>query len=161
MIWQFIRGLVAGGPYYLRINRERVSVRNVSTGDRVEITAKLGLDGSDNVLSVGDPVNPSAVRVLAPFQHPRILISDFSGGEKVVQYAIRKLVGRGPLAPSPVVVAHPDIELEGGLTQIEARALRELVQSAGARKVYLHYGRQLTDQEVANLSVDDFDQMDF
>ena len=161
MIFALIRGLLAGGPYYLRISRERVSVRNVSTGDRVEVTAKLGLDGSGTVLSVGDPVDPGAVRVLTPFQHPRMLISDFNSGEKVVQYAIRKLVGRGPLAPSPVVVAHPDIELEGGLTHIEARALRELVQSAGARKVYLHYGRQLADQEVANLSFDDFDKMDF
>ena len=158
MILKFIRSLLTGGPYYLRVNRDRVSIRNVSTGEVVEVTPKLGIDSSYTILSVGDPVDPSAVRVLMPFQHPRILIDDLAGAERLVQYAIRKLYGTGPIAPSPIVVVHPDIELEGGLTQIEARALRELVEGAGARKVYLHYGRQLTDQEVASLSIDEFEQ---
>ena len=151
MILKFIRGLLTGGPYYLRINRDRVSVRNVSTGDVVEVTPKLGLDSSDTILSVGDPVDPSAVRVLMPFQHPRILIEDFTGGERIVQYAIRKLFGTGVIRPSPIVVVHPDLELDGGLTQIEARALREMVEGAGARRVYLHYGRLLTDKEVRDI----------
>ena len=152
MILKFIRGLLTGGPYYLRINRDRVSVRNVSTGDVVEVTPKLGLDSSDTILSVGDPVDPSAVRVLMPFQHPRILIEDFTGGERIVQYAIRKLFGTGAIRPSPIVVVHPDLELDGGLTQIEARALREMAEGAGARRVYLHYGRSLTDKEVRDIS---------
>ena len=148
---------MTGGPYYLRLNRDRVSVRDVSTGDAVEVAPKIGLDSSNTVLSVGDPVDPTAVRVLLPFQHKRILIEDFTGGEKIIQYAIRELYGKGPIRPSPIVVVHPDIDLDGGLTQIEARALREMVEGAGARKVYLHYGRQLTDQEVASLSIQDFE----
>jgi rod shape-determining protein MreB len=153
VILKFIRGLLTSGPYYLRVNRERVSVRNVSTGDVVEVTPKLGLDCSDTVLSVGDPVDPTAARVLLPFQHPRILIEDFAGAEKVVHFAIRKLFGKRYISPSPVVLVHPDLELEGGLTQIEARALREMTEGAGARRVYLHYGRRLTDQEVSDLSL--------
>lgn len=152
MILKFIRGLLAGGPYYLRVNRERVSVRNVSTGNAVEVTPKLGLDTSNTILSVGDPVDPSAVRVLMPFQHPRILIEDFTGGEKIVQYAFLKLFGNKAIRPSPIVLVHPDLKLDGGLTQIEARALREMVEGAGARRVYLHYGRPLTDQEVCDVS---------
>lgn len=143
----------------MRLNRDRVSVRNVATGDVVEIAPILGLDSSDTILSVGDPVDPAAVRVLMPFQHPRILIEDFVGAEKVVQYAIRTLYGKGLIRPSPIVVVHPDIELDGGLTQIEARALLELAEGAGARRAYLHYGRDLTDQEVASLSVQDIDSM--
>lgn len=157
MILKFIRGLVTGGPCYLKINRDRVSIRNVSTGEFVDVAPKLGLDDSGTILSVGDPVDPTAVRVLKPFQHPRILIEDFTGGEKVIQYAIRKLFGMDLLRPSPIVVVHPDVDLDGGLTQIEARALREMVEGAGARKVFLHYGRQLTDQEVECLSFKDFD----
>ena len=152
MILKYIRGLLTGGPYYLRINRDRLSVRNVSTGDVVELAPKLGLDGADTILSVGDPVDPSAVRVLMPFHHPRVLIEDFNGGEKIVQYAIRKLFSIGGLRPSPIVVIHPDLELDGGLTQIEARALREMGEGAGARRVYLHYGRILTDKEVSDVS---------
>ena len=133
-----------------------MSVRNVSTGDFVEVAPKLALDDSEKVLSVGDPVDPAAVRVVLPFQHPRVLVEDFICGEKIVQYAIRELFGKGPIAPSPIVVVHPDVELEGGLTFIEARALREMVEGAGARRVVLHYGRQLTDQEVANFSFKEF-----
>ena len=157
MILKFIRALLTGGPYYLRLNRDRLSIRNVATGSVVELAPKLGLDSSNTILSVGDPLAPSAVRVLMPFQHPRILIADFTGGEKLVQYAIRKLFGQGVIRPAPVVIVHPDLELDGGLTQIEARALREMVEGAGARKVYLHYGRQLTDQELASLSFQEFD----
>ncbi len=151
MILKFIRGLITSGPYYLKINREIVSVRNVSTGEFVQVAPKLGLDRSDTILSVGDPVDPTAVRVLMPFKHPRILIEDFTGGERIVQYLFRELYGKGLFSPAPVVLVHPDVDLDGGLTQIEARALREMVEGAGARKVYLHYGRQLADQEVAAL----------
>ena len=152
MIIKSIVGLISGGPYYLRVNRDRVTARNVSTGDVVEVTPKLGLDGSNKILSVGDPVDPSAVRVLAPFSHPRILIDDFTGGEKIVQHVVRELFGIGGIRPSPIVVVHPDLELDGGLTQIEARALREMVEGAGARRVYLHYGRLLSDKEVSDIS---------
>ena len=156
MILNLIRGLLTGGPCYLRINRERVTARNVSTGDHVEVAAKLGLDSSDKILSVGDPVDPAAIRVLMPFQHPRVIVENFIGGEKIVRHAIRTLFGKGLFASSPIVVVHPDLELDGGLTQIEARALREMVEGAGARETYLHYGRQLTDQEVADLSFGEF-----
>lgn len=90
--------------------------------------------------------------MLGPFQHPRILIEDFTGCEKIVQYAFRKLFGSGVIRPSASVVVHPDLKLDGGLTQIEARALREMVEGAGARRVYLHYGRPLTDKEVLGVS---------
>lgn len=134
-------------------------MRNVATGEAVEITPKVGLDSSGRVLSVGDPVDPTAARVLMPFEHPRVLIEDFAGAEKLVQHAIRKLYGKGPLSPAPIVVVHPDFELDGGLTQIEARALLEMAEGAGARKAYVHYGRQLTDQEIASLSVQESDPL--
>lgn len=151
MISKFVCGLFTGGPYYLRVNRERVSVRNVSTGDVVEVTPKLGLDSANKILSVGDPADPFAVRVLAPFEHPRILINDFTGGEKLIEYVFQKLSGNRVFRPAPIVLVHPDLDLEGGLTQIEARALREMVEGAGARRVYLYYGRQLTDKEVSDV----------
>ena len=74
---KFFRGLFTGGLYYLRLNRERVSVRDVSTGESVDVTPKLGIDSSNTILSVGDPIAPDVVRVLTPFQHPRLLIEDF------------------------------------------------------------------------------------
>lgn len=110
-------------------------------------------------MSFGDPVDPSAVRVLSPFQHPRVLIKDFNGGERVMQYAFREVLRMSLFRPLPVVVVHPDVDLDDGLTQIEARALREMVEGAGARKVNLHYGRQLSDQEVAGFSFQDIEAL--
>ncbi len=148
---------MTGGPCYLKIRPERVSIRNVSTGESVDVVPKLSLDRTNTILSVGDPVDPTAARVLMPFQHPRTLIGSFIGGRKIVQYVFRKLFGKSLFSPSPIVVVHPDVELDGGLTEIEARALREMVEDAGARKVYLHYGRHLTDQEVVSLSFQEFE----
>ena len=74
---KFLRGLFTGELCYLRLNRERVSVRDVSTGESVDVTPKLGIDSAGMILSVGDPIAPNAVRVLTPFQHPRLLIEDF------------------------------------------------------------------------------------
>ena len=159
MILRFLRKVLAGGPVYLRVNRDRVSARNVATGESVELVPKIGLSAANDVLSIGDPVDPAAVRVLKPFRHPRILIDDFTAGERIVQHVIRELSRVRFFPTSPVVVVHPDAELEGGLTQIEARALREMVEGAGARKVYIYVGRQLTDEEVANGAFEDWDSV--
>jgi len=145
---KLIAGFLSGGPFYVRINRERIAARDVGTGNTLECKAILGLDGSDRVVSVGDPVSPSAVRTVNPFEHPRILVADYVVAEKILQHVFKILSRNRWLAPSPVVLIHPDVELAGGLTQIETRALRELAEGAGARKVAIHYGRLLTDQEI-------------
>ena len=46
----------------------------------------------------------------------------------------------------------PVMELTGGLSEIENRALLALGESAGARKTLIHYGKTLSDQEVVALS---------
>jgi len=38
--------------------------------------------------------------------------------------------------------------IEGGLSQVEERVLRELAAGAGARKVFVWVGHELSDQEV-------------
>jgi hypothetical protein len=44
------------------------------------------------------------------------------------------------------------MELTGGLSEIENRALLELGESAGARKTLIHCGKALSDPEVVALS---------
>jgi len=50
--------------------------------------------------------------------------------------------------PSPITVIHPMEKVEGGLTSIEQRALRELASGAGAHKVFIWVGCELTDDEI-------------
>ena len=103
------------------------------------------------IVSIGAPVSPAATQTINPFDHPRILIADYAAAERLMQYVVKTLAGQRWLASSPVIVLHPDVELAGGLADIENRALQELAEAAGARRVTVHYGRTLTDQEAAEL----------
>ncbi len=147
-----IRTLFSGGPYYVRINRQRISVRNTSDGIETESRAVAGLDPANKVVSVGDPLSPDAVRQVNPFDHPRVLVHDFTVAEALCRSTLRDATGAGWFRSSPVVVIHPDLELAGGLTAIEARVLREMLEGAGARKVFVHYGPPLADAAVLEIT---------
>ncbi len=160
MIINLVRRLFASGPYYVRVNRERLSARDVATGEEVECRTHISINDSKIVVSVGDPISPEATNTLQPFDHPRILIEDYTAAEKIFMYVVRKLSGYKYFMPSPVMVVHPDLELEGGITQIELRALREIAEASGARTVYFHSGRQLTDQEVRAIAVGEMQSLE-
>lgn len=152
VLLRWLLGAATRGPYYVRINRERIAVRNVSSGESFECHALLGIDNSNRVVSVGYPVSQDAVRKVNPFDHPRVLVDDFLVAEKIFAHAIRELSGMTLFRPAPVVLVHPDIDLEGGLTSIEARVLRELAEGAGARKTFIHYGPVLNDDDVKRIA---------
>lgn len=112
----------------------------------------MGIDSSNRVASLGLPVSPDAVIQLNPFEHPRVLVDDFAVAEKVFTYAVRKAAAMAFFRPSPIVVVHPDLDLEGGLSRVESRVLRELAENAGARKTRIHYGQVLSDEDVKKVA---------
>ena len=144
-------GLLFGGPYYLRLNRERIAIKNISSGETIEFRSVMGIDDSRKVASIGDPVSPNAVQIVNPFDHPRVLVHDFTVAEKMCAFAFQEAANIAPLRPAPIVVMHPDCQLEGGLTIIEARVLREMAGGGGARKVFVYEGPQLTDEDVRRI----------
>lgn len=127
-------------------------MRNTDTGDSFECAAKISVDESDVVVSVGDPIAAGAVRTIEPFKHSRVVLHDYASAEKIFLHAVREVAGRRFFSPSPVMIVHPDMNLDDGLTQIEARALREIADGSGARKVIIHEGQQLTDQEAKSIA---------
>lgn len=157
---KWFKGQFSGGPYYLRLNRDRIAIRNVASGETVEFRCVMGFDGSGKITSIGDPISPLATRVVNPFDHPRLLVNDFTVAEKMCAFAFQQTTDMSPFRPAPVVVMHPDCPLDGGLTVIEARVLREMAEGGGARKVFVHDGPQLTDDEVRQI-VDGGIQTDF
>ncbi|MCH8622284.1 hypothetical protein [Undibacterium sp. TS12] len=68
--------------------------------------------------------------------------------EQVVNAFVARVKTRSVLAMSPIIVMHPLGKPESGFTQVEGRAFRELAFGAGAYKVVLWYGGELTDQEI-------------
>ena len=83
-----------------------------------------------------------------PFTTKRLLIGEYRIAEKYLREGIKKVHQGRWLPASPVVIMHPLEMVDGGLSEIEERVLKELATGAGARKVILWLGHELSDHEV-------------
>ncbi|WP_271103785.1 rod shape-determining protein [Pseudomonas tohonis] len=88
------------------------------------------------------------IELLNGLDHPRTLLANFSVAEQTLKLFVRQLAPKTFYSAAPVLVMHPQERLEGGLTQLETRGLYELSRCAGARKVYVWVGRELTREEL-------------
>jgi len=145
--------LVNPDPYYVRIKPQLLSVKDTGSGEVYEDIPVLAIskDKKPSVLGVGTQAESEAMKSRQPyilangFAHPRTIIADFIIAEKTLQYFIHQLAKAKLIRPSPIVIMHVLEKLEGGLTQVEIRALRELAAGAGAREVYIWCGPELQD----------------
>ena len=155
MILKLIQRLVSGGPFYVRIRPQMLSVRDINAKRTIEDIPLMAITRGKNrsILAIGASAATEAstsrkeYELINGFDHPRSIISDFTVAEKTLQYFFRKLVRNKMLRPSPIVVMHVLDKMEGGLTQVEVRALQELAAGAGAREAYVWTGRELMDHE--------------
>ena len=95
--------------------------------------------------------NPALITVPSarPFTTRRLLVGTFSVAERTLRDALRS---RLRLILRPVMVIHPMARIEEGLSEVEERLFRELGRSAGARRVVLHTGEDLSDAQVRRLA---------
>lgn len=73
--------------------------------------------------------------------HSRSLMGDFLGVEAAVREAFVKLGLLHWYSRAPIAVVHLVPKVEGGYTNVEARAFREAVYGAGAKEIHV-----ITDQ---------------
>ncbi len=106
---------------YVQVHADRFVLRNVDSAAAVEIRR-----------------DPS-------FRSPRTLIGHFTSAEQEFREGLRR-VRRGLLPPW--VLMHPMELIEGGLTQVESRALAELAAGSGARRVGVWTGEELSGPRV-------------
>ena len=155
---------------YVKIHPDMLSVRNVKNGENIcepPLVAILGgikiessnLQGgarhtgsNPKIIAIGSDAKAKEdqkdMRIVNPFAHPRTPLSDFTVAEMLIKGFIRKLSGHKLSVLSPLMVLHLAIELEGGITQIEARALKELGVAIGAKWCCGWIGPDLTDEQV-------------
>jgi len=139
---------------YVQISPERLTLKDPKTGQTLSEVPELALSPPPRrrILAAGPQARLAAAsepaEVVNPFAHPRSLISDFILAEQLPKYQLRRMHRRAWLAASPHIVIHPLGDPEGGFTQVELRALRELANAAGASKVNVWTGRPLTDEEL-------------
>lgn len=140
---------------YVRLTPERLSILEVESGKVLEDEPTLVLqtrDGRTEMLGVGRQAAAQAgqpgVSLVNGFRHPRTLLADFMVAEQTLRHFVQQALPRSWLKVAPVLVLHPQAMLEGGLTQVEIRALAELGHGAGARKVFVWAGPELSREEL-------------
>jgi len=140
---------MSGGPFYVRISKQRLTVRDASGDGYFDDVPLVGLSETDppKIEAVGASAT-ALKRSVNPFSHPRVLVSDYLIAERLLQYAFKIVSKISWIRAAPIAVMHVTENLEGGLTDIERRVLRELAEGAGARRVYIWEGRELTDEEL-------------
>jgi len=83
-----------------------------------------------------------------PFSTNRQLIGQFELAKKLLKRAVKEISKGSIFAPSPEVLIQPLELIEEGLSQVEERALEEVAIGAGASKVVVWVGHELSDLEV-------------
>ncbi|MCD8488498.1 MAG: rod shape-determining protein [Desertifilum sp.] len=119
----------------------------------------LGEIESNKVLAIGQQAiqlhqqQTSTTSLLNGFEHPRTIISNFFVAELTLKHFIQKTYQGQTSLIAPQIIIHPLSHLEGGLTQIEARALTELGSQMGARQVFLYLENDtpLRDEEILKI----------
>lgn len=82
------------------------------------------------------------ITISNPFKHSRSFIGDFYLAEKILQHGVYT-IHKSFIRPAPRVIMHQLEKVEGGLTNIEERVLRELACGAGAREVLIYTGSKI------------------
>ncbi|KOO01870.1 hypothetical protein [Vibrio nereis] len=81
-----------------------------------------------------------AVELCEGLSHPRTLMGDFFLIESSFQNIIDKLAPKKPLLRTPILFIHLIPTAEGGYTNVELRAFKEVGLGIGSIKVYLIVG---------------------
>ncbi|MEX1166216.1 MAG: rod shape-determining protein [Hydrogenophaga sp.] len=140
---------------YVQISPTRVVIKNLKTGAVLTEPPELAISDTTpkKVLGVGSRAQAALAstpqaQLVKPFAHPRSLVSDFSSAELLLKALVKQMIGKSMLAISPRIVIHPLGSPDGGFTQVERRAFRELGLGAGGSEVEVWTGRELTNIEV-------------
>lgn len=148
-----LRRQLFANQLYVQIRENELALTDLATGKVWREEPLMAIKHEWNItriLAVGSEARrrqAADVELINPFSHPRTLLKDFIAAEKLLQLAFRQLNQSSVFRPSPSVIIHPLEKTEGGLTEVEERAFRELALGAGARGVLLWQGRALSTQE--------------
>lgn len=102
-------------------------------------------------LRVSLPDRGVTVEDCGQFSHQRSILGNFAIGEQTLARALKRAYAGRWFTPRPFLVIHPQELIDGGLTQIEERALTEMGLGAGASKVKIWMGAPPTAQQLAEL----------
>jgi rod shape-determining protein MreB len=139
---------------YVQLSPERLTVRDPKTRESISEIPEIAFvrEPKPKILAVGKDARSHksvpSVQIVNPFAHPRSMVSDFTLGEQTLKGFVQRLQRRGILSTAPTCVMHLLGEPAGGYTQVEVRAFQEMLLGAGASRVTIWQGRDLSDREL-------------
>ena len=140
---------------YIQISPNLLTLKNLKSGLEISEVAEialslppkpkviLGAGAQARLASASEPA-----QLIQPFAHPRSLVSDFASAEALIRLQLQRVLGKGWLRVAPSVVMHPLGNPDGGFTQVELRAFREMALGAGASTARVWTGRPLANHEL-------------
>ena len=140
---------------YIQIAPNLLTLKNLKTGLEISEVAEIALSLPPKpkvILGAGAQARLASAsepgQLIQPFAHPRSLVSDFASAEALIRIQLQRVLGKGWLRVAPSVVMHPLGNPDGGFTQVELRAFREMALGAGASTARVWTGRPLANHEL-------------
>jgi len=118
-----LRGIIKS-TLYVKVSSNRLEVRHIESGRFAQVTSDT------------------------PFTTRRLLMGDFKAAEAALRKAFAEVQAGPSYLAAPRVVMHPVEMVEGGLSGIENRVFMEVADCAGADRIAVWVGHELSDQEV-------------
>ncbi len=114
--------MLPSNTIYIKIYINRVHIRNIDDQKEIELTTTT------------------------PFTSERLLIGNFTVIQSLIKKGLKIVMGKKFFPP--IFLMHPIEKVEGGLSQVEERVIKDLAVLAGAQKGVLWLGHELNDKEV-------------
>ncbi|WP_247663492.1 rod shape-determining protein [Shewanella sp. MMG014] len=156
-MFTYLRSLFSN-DLLVELSENKISIKVFSSDIKFEEEPYIAVENTKKgeiVKAIGTEAkreNASNIKVSNPFKHPRSFVADFMLAEKILQHGIYQ-IHKSRIRPAPRIIMHQLEKVEGGLTSIEDRVLRELAAGSGAREVIIYLGSKI------NTSVENFDSV--
>jgi hypothetical protein len=114
-------------PVYIKLSKNRVEITNLETEETISRNA------------------------IEPFSTERFIIADFNKADNLIRSVMNELLPKKGIFPRQTKILIQQVEsVEGGLSEIEKRALRDLGETAGGTLVILlEHFRPLSNTEAS------------
>lgn len=118
---------------------------------RIPVYARISMNRME--LTRLDTLDTAGAAATVPFSNPRLVVAWFDPAYNLMRMLIKQLgLGRNVFPIGLKMVIQQTEALEGGLSDVEARALRDLGEQAGAAEVFVvEHIRTLSAEEALAL----------
>lgn len=141
---------------YITLHRDEIAFLDVFRGTTISGPPLMAISNAlpRRVIGVFGDAREAHAReasiLINPFENPRSLISDDVIAQQMVKYGMKLLSDPLLLRPRPSVVIHPLVVPEGGFTNSDIRAFRDLASVVDPARTIVWQGPRLTCKQLAS-----------